>query len=116
MLKFKCYGDVNVLDHGSLFVAEDVDYPGDCFRLVKVLIDDDGVYRVWDTYIDLRDDWIDWAGIESSMDISRNESDRALLAREVFEYYGTSGTPVDEALFEDESGLRAELLLYGIEV
>lgn len=115
MFNFKCYGDENVLEHGSVFVSEDVDYPGVCYRIVKVIVDD-GEYRVWDTYIDLSDDWIDWAGVESSMDISRNDEDRALVACEVFEYYGTGGTQVDESVFTDEAGLRAELALYGIEI
>ena len=114
-MNFMCYGDANVLEYGSLFVAEDVDYPGVCFRLVRVIVEDDD-YVVWDTYIDLRDDWIDWAGIESSMDIRRDDSDRALVACEVFEYYGTSGTPVDTARFETAEELTAELALYGIEI
>lgn len=116
MFNFKCYGDVNVLEHGSVFVSADLGFPGICYRVLKVIVEGDGAYRLWDTDIDLSDDWIDWAGVESATGINRNDEDQALVACEVLEYYGLSGTPVDEFVFSDEAGLRAELALYGIEI
>lgn len=76
---YENFGDVS-LEHGIILVKKDT--LEDCYYILKTNYDDDAeTYLLFDLYIDISDDWIDWDDVKSYCDTDMsNDTQKAIDA------------------------------------
>lgn len=128
-LVWKNYGDVNPLEYGGLFIAEDIDDP-ECFHVVDIRRietesyrdDEDALFLIQEGFIDLFPDWYDIEDVAKTMgtNIDSYKDDPPLLVVDLWWYYGSQefadGYSGTGRTVEGESIVRKQLSKMGIEV
>lgn len=110
------YGDINPIEHGGMFVKQDLEISGRYYYVVSLThIGSEGKWLLIDGYIDLNDDWIEWDSVKKTMNTPKDADDR-YLATDVMHYYGTHCSNGEEVLLESEKEVREWLKLRGINV
>ncbi|QZA70193.1 hypothetical protein 278BB001_42 [Bacillus phage 278BB001] len=115
-LKWQAYGDINPFKHGGQWVLPNKDSDTDFF-IVKVIPLDEGKsgYLVQDTRIDLKDSWIDLNSVMRYIGVYA-ETDPALVALGVLDYYGVEDCGGRTLQFATEEEARADVEAHGIDL
>lgn len=107
------YGDINPIEHGGIFVNQESETE---FRIIKLtFIDHEEKNVLWDMYVDVSDNWIEYESVENTCDVSRTDNLQFAIA--CTEYYSPANFGCDEDIFltlDESAGYLKEH--YGIEV
>ncbi|QIW88814.1 hypothetical protein P59_217 [Bacillus phage P59] len=117
-IKWEAYGDVHPFDHGGAWILPNKDSNTDFF-IVRVIplepaCGEDG-YLVEDARIDLEDSWIELDSVKDFIGADE-DTDPALIALGVIEYYGTENCGGGVLQFDTEEEARADVEAHGIDL
>ncbi|AHZ09696.1 hypothetical protein FP74_gp100 [Bacillus phage CAM003] len=112
------HGDADALDQGGIFIRPDEEQRH-CYYVVKVdnleYVTNEDKIRITDMYVDISDDWFDWAGIEAYSGTEESDDDiEKVLA--VVDYHGAENFNPDMKDFEDKADAIEYLANMGIAI
>jgi hypothetical protein len=116
MVKYENYGDVNPVEHGGLYIKDDLDFEN-CFYIVEFnpIDDAENTWMFWESYLDLED--VSQAQLEDAVDgtVNSPEYNKHMLVSDIINYYGhTTFSDGKQKLIEGEEKLLDYLAKFDI--